>query len=180
MKPHVLFLSSALLLGGCDKPADPEANAKGSAAESKTKDAASPAVATPVDENGFAIALDPLPLTAKGPEGAKAVPSADGVAVTAFGTSMLVTPAASTDGATPDAGKAMAESTYKAIDWKVEDVDGGYMATFGSADSASKAMTFLVAHRTIGDKSYQCFTSTRKPEKVMDRAKAFCKSLAAK
>ncbi len=171
------IVALAVLGVGCDSKDAGKTNAApekkddkgGAAAEAEAK--AEPA--GPVD-----VALDKVGLVGQGPAGASVSEGiGGGVMVQAPGLVVTVSEAADDALATPDKAKEDADM-YGPQNWKSEDVDGGYVATF--ENSGAMGTNFWVkSYRKIGDKAYLCDTTASDADQQKNAAD-FCKSLKAK
>ena len=186
-----LMLAALLALGACDsaeksaaktddkKAADKKADAKGDAkaGDVKADDAKADDAGGAEPADGPAeVSLDAIGLKAEAPAGAtvgKAI-GGEGVMVQAPGLVVTVEEASDTRPKTPDDAKKDADM-YTPQNWKVEEVEGGFIATFDNSGSMG-ANYFVNARREIDGKAYWCSTTASQPEQQA-AAVAFCKSL---
>jgi hypothetical protein len=194
-----LMLAALLAIGACDsaeksaaktddkKATDKKADAK--AGDAKTGDAKAGDAkaadadageakggAEPAAEGPAEVSLDAIGLKAEAPAGAtvgKAI-GGSGVMVQAPGLVVTVEEASDTRPKTPEAAKEDADM-YTPQNWKVETVEGGFVATFDNSGSMG-ANYFVSARREIDGKSYWCSTTASQAEQQA-AAVAFCKSL---
>jgi hypothetical protein len=124
------------------------------------------------------VSLDKVGLKAEAPAGANVSDGiGGGVMVQAPG--LVVTVAEAEDDALATADKAKEDAEmYGPENWKSEDVDGGYVATF--ENKGGMGTNFWVkAYRKIGEKAYLCDTTASDADQQKNAAD-FCKSLKAK
>jgi hypothetical protein len=162
------------LLAGCDSKEAEKKDAKSEKKDGGAQADAKEAPAGPVD-----IALDKVGLKGKGPSGAEVSDAigGDGVMVQAPGLVLTVSEAKDDALATADKAKEDADM-YGPQNWKSEDVDGGYVATFENTGGAGTNY-WVKSYRKIGAKAYLCDTTANDAAQQKNAAD-FCKSLAPK
>lgn len=177
----ILALGGVFALGlvGCDKKKDEskDAAAKEDGGDEKKADAekAEPAKA---EEGPSEVSLEQVGLKATAPSGASVKDGIGGGAmVQAPGLVVSVDEAGDATPTTPDAAKEDADM-YTPLNWKVEELEDGYIATFENKGGAGTNY-WVKAYRKLGDKGYTCETTAIAPEQQAN-AVEFCKSLAPK
>jgi hypothetical protein len=175
-------LALAILLGlglACDSK---DAGKKDAASVRKTADGkaegekAEPA-AKAEPAGPAVVSLDKVGLEGKAPAGANVSDGiGGGVMVQAPG--LVVTVSEAPDDALATADKAKEDADmYSPQNWKAEEVEGGYVATF--ENKGGMGTNFWVkSYRKIGDKAYLCDTTASDADQQKNAAE-FCKSLTA-
>ena len=170
------WIVAVLVLGvGCDSK---DAGKKDAAPSDKTAKAGGDAEAKAEPTGPVDIALDKVGLVSKGPAGAE-VSDGIGGGVMVMGPGLVVTVAEATDDAlaTPEKAKEDADM-YGPQNWKSENVDGGYVATFENTGGMGTNY-WVKSYRKVGAKAYLCDTTANDADQQKN-AVEFCKGLKAK